>query len=176
MRCTMKLRIASVVLAASAVFSGWLYWGSDLKVEQVLTSKEWQSYMVTVITDDLQNEGSVGPLRKVTLTSNVKYLPNGNYVRVSVLKLYSNESSQEVVINISESGTWDVSDNYLLVTAKEFKDISSSQSKDFSDAQLKLITKVFKMDAQQSRRIDIVNDQTLLLTSLNHGSSVLFSN
>ena len=172
----MKLRIASVVLTASALFSAWLYWGSDLKVEQVLTSKEWQSYMVTVINDDLQDEGSVGPLRKVTLTSNVKYLPNGNYVRVSVLKLYSNGTSQDAVINISESGSWDVSDNYLLVKAKEFKDISSSQSKDFTDTQLKLITKVFKMDAQQSRRIDVVNDKTLLLTSLNHGSSVLFSN
>lgn len=172
----MKLRIASVALAASVIFSGWLYWGSDLKVEQVLTSKEWQSYMVTVINEELPDEGSVGPLRKVTLTSNVKYLPNGNYVRVSVLKLYSNGASQDAVINISESGSWDVSDNYLLITAKEFKDISSSQSKDFTDAQLKLITKVFKMDAQQSRRIDIVNDKTLLLTSLNHGSSVLFSN
>ncbi|EOV0103930.1 TPA: regulatory protein ToxS [Vibrio vulnificus] len=172
----MKLRIASGVLAASAIFSSWLYWGSDLKVEQVLTSKEWQSYMVTVINDELLSDGSVGPLRKATLTSNVKYLPNGNYVRVSALKLYSNESSQEVIINISESGSWDVNDNYLLVNAKEFKDISSSQSKDFTDAQLKLITKVFKMDAQQSRRIDIVNDKTLLLTSLNHGSSVLFTN
>lgn len=172
----MKLRIASVALAASVIFSGWLYWGSDLKVEQVLTSKEWQSYMVTVINEELPDEGSVGPLRKVTLTSNVKYLPNGNYVRVSVLKLFSNGTSEDAVISISESGVWDVSDNYLLVKAKEFKDISSSQSKDFTDAQLKLITKVFKMDAQQSRRIDIVNDKTLLLTSLNHGSSVLFSN
>lgn len=132
--------------------------------------------MVTVINEELPDEGSVGPLRKVTLTSNVKYLPNGNYVRVSVLKLFSNGTSEDAVISISESGVWDVSDNYLLVKAKEFKDISSSQSKDFTDAQLKLITKVFKMDAQQSRRIDIVNDKTLLLTSLNHGSSVLFSN
>lgn len=132
--------------------------------------------MVTVINEELPDEGSVGPLRKVTLTSNVKYLPNGNYVRVSVLKLFSNGTSEDAMINISESGVWDVSDNYLLVKAKEFKDISSSQSKDFTDAQLKLITKVFKMDAQQSRRIDIVNDKTLLLTSLNHGSSVLFSN
>ncbi|MGC9493312.1 regulatory protein ToxS, partial [Vibrio genomosp. F10] len=29
---------------------------------------------------------------------------------------------------------------------------------------------------RQSRRIDIVNKQTLLLTSLNHGSTVLFTN
>ncbi|TON53267.1 transcriptional regulator, partial [Vibrio parahaemolyticus] len=28
----------------------------------------------------------------------------------------------------------------------------------------------------QSRRIDVVNEKTLLLTSLNHGSTVLFRN
>ncbi|MFA0520485.1 regulatory protein ToxS, partial [Vibrio sp. 10N.222.55.E8] len=39
-----------------------------------------------------------------------------------------------------------------------------------------LITQVIKMDAEQSRRIDIVNPKALLLTSLNHGSTVLFSN
>ncbi|MCV5950136.1 transmembrane regulator ToxS, partial [Escherichia coli] len=51
-----------------------------------------------------------------------------------------------------------------------------SQSKDFSEAQLRLITQIFKLDAEQSRRIDVVNEKTLLLTSLNHGSSVLFKN
>ncbi|EPN8460351.1 regulatory protein ToxS [Vibrio cidicii] len=176
MRTRMKIKIASLLLVASSLFSAWLYWGSDLKVEQILAANEWQSNMVTVINDELNPDGSVGPLRKVTVTSNVKYLPNGNYIRVAMLKLFSHESSQEVTISISESGQWDVSDNYLLVTPKEFKDISSSKSQDFSEAQLKVITKVFKMDAQQSRRIDIVNEKTLLLTSLNHGSTVLFSN
>lgn len=80
------------------------------------------------------------------------------------------------MINISESGDWDVSDNYLLVSPTEFKDVSSTQSKDFTPQQLDLITQLFKMDSEQSRRIDIVNEKTLLLTSLNHGSTVLFSN
>ncbi|MDF4677568.1 transcriptional regulator, partial [Vibrio parahaemolyticus] len=33
----MKIKLASAVLAVSVLFSGWLYWGSALKVEQVLT-------------------------------------------------------------------------------------------------------------------------------------------
>ncbi len=160
----MKIKVASAVLAVSILFSGWLYWGSDLKVEQVLTSNEWQSTMVTVITDNLPDD-TVGPLRRVNVESNVKYLPNGDYIRVANIKLY-----------ISEKGRWEVSDNYLLVSPSEFKDISSSQSKDFSEAQLRLITQIFKLDAEQSRRIDVVNEKTLLLTSLNHGSTVLFRN
>ena len=131
--------------------------------------------MVTVITDSLQEE-SVGPLRKVDVTSNVKYLPNGSYIRVATVRLYANNAESENVINISETGEWDISDNYLLVSPIEFKDVSSAQSKDFTADQLKLITQIFKMDAQQSRRIDIVNEKTLLLTSLSHGSTVLFSN
>ncbi|EPV8285353.1 transmembrane regulator ToxS [Vibrio alginolyticus] len=171
----MKIKLASAVLAVSVLFSSWLYWGSDLKVEQLLTANEWQSTMVTVITDSLPDD-TVGPLRRVNVESNVKYLPNGDYIRVANIKLFAQGSTAESTINISEKGHWEVSDNYLLVSPSEFKDISSSQSKDFSEAQLRLITQIFKLDAEQSRRIDVVNEKTLLLTSLNHGSSVLFKN
>ena len=171
----MKIKLAIAVLAVSALFSSWLYWGSDLKVEQVLTSNEWQSTMVTVITDNLPDD-TVGPLRRVNVESNVKYLPNGDYIRVANIKLFAQGSSAESTINISERGRWEVSDNYLLVPPSEFKDISSSQSKDFTDEQLSLITQIFRLDAEQSRRIDVVNEKTLLLTSLNHGSTVLFRN
>ncbi len=171
----MKTKFASAVLAVSILFSGWLYWGSDLKIEQVLTSNEWQSEMVTLITDTLPNN-TVGPLRRVHVQSNVKYLPNGEYIRVSGIKLFAQGSTAESKISISEKGNWEVSDNYLLVSPYEFKDISSSQSKDFSAEQLRLITQVFRLDAEQSRRIDVVNGKTLLLTSLNHGSTVLFRN
>ena len=171
----MNQKLAIILLIVSALFSSWLYWGSDLKVEQTLTSNEWQSKMVTVIAEPLHEE-SVGPLRKVDVTSNVKYLPNNTYIRVSNVRLYPENGATESVINISETGEWDISDNYLLISPTEFKDVSSAQSKDFTPAQLALITQIFKMDAQQSRRIDIINEKTLLLTSLSHGSTVLFSN
>ncbi|MEF1283092.1 regulatory protein ToxS [Vibrio sp. M250220] len=171
----MNQKIAAGLLILSAVFSGWLYWGSDLKVEQVLTSNEWQSKMVTVIAAKIPDD-SVGPLRKANVVSNVKYLPNNTYIRVATVRLYGNDTENESIINISETGHWDISDNYLLVSPTEFKDVSSAQSKDFTEDQLSLITQLFKMDAQQSRRIDIVNDKTLLLTSLSHGSTVLFTN
>lgn len=88
----MKIKVASAVLAVSILFSGWLYWGSDLKVEQVLTSNEWQSTMVTVITDNLPDD-TVGPLRRVNVESNVKYLPNGDYIRVANIKLFAQGST-----------------------------------------------------------------------------------
>lgn len=32
-----------ILLLISIIGSGWFYWESDSKVEQLLTSKEWQS-------------------------------------------------------------------------------------------------------------------------------------
>ncbi|WP_260259112.1 regulatory protein ToxS [Vibrio intestinalis] len=171
----MNQKMALALLALSALFSSWIYWGSDIQVEKTITSKEWQSKMVTFINGDMQ-EDAVGPLRRVDVVSNVKYLPNGTYIRVATVRLYSSDKQSDGVINISETGDWEISDNYLLISPTQFKDVSSAQTKDFTPVQLKLITQIFKMDAQQSRRIDIVNEKTLLLTSLSHGSTVLFSN
>ncbi|MCL9782846.1 regulatory protein ToxS [Vibrio sp. S4M6] len=171
----MNKKIAAGLLGLSILFSGWLYWGSDLKVEQILTSQEWQSNMVTVIDTKLPEE-AIGPIKKGTLISNVKYLPNGTYIRSSVARLYAEENGKVVlanVINISEAGKWSISDDYLIVSPTEFKDVTSAETKEFTQKQLHLITQLIRMDAQQSRRIDVVNDKTLLLTSLGHGSTLL---
>lgn len=171
----MNRNIALVILGLSCLLSFWLYSNSGIQIERALTAKEWQSKMVTLIDDELP-ETPVGPLRRADVTSNVKYLPNGTYIRVSIIRLYADESESYTAINISESGDWQISDSYLLVSPLEFKDVSSSQKQDFTDEQLILIKQLFKLDSQQSRRIDIVNEKTLLLTSLSHGSTVLFSN
>ncbi len=168
-------RIAILTLVVSVVFSSWLYWGSNLKLEQEISSREWQSKTITVL-ENTDSHQSIGPLRKVDITSNVKYLPNGTYLRVSRIMLYTDEHNNQSIINMSETGNWDISDNYLLVSPTQFKNISQSQNAEFTQDELDLITKFFEMEAEQSRRIDIVNNNTLLLTSLNHGSTVLFSN
>ena len=173
--CNMKLKVSIILLILSAFGSGWLYWNTDAKIERLLTRYEWQSKMVTLISDNKQAD-SIGPLRSVEVSSNAKYLPNDTYLRMSVVRLYSAQTEPANVINISETGQWDINDNYLLVSPTEFKNVTSGQRQDFSEEQLELITQVIKMNAQQSRRIDIVTPKTLLLTSLIHGSSVLFSN
>jgi len=171
----MMRKVSIFLVIASAILSSWIYWGSDLKLVQEITSREWQSKMITVIRDNSEHN-PIGSLNRVDVTSNVKYLPNGTYIRVSTLTLYANGDSDQNIMNISETGKWEVSDNYLLISPKEFKNVSQSQIKDFTKGELELVTQLFKMDAQQSRRVDIVNDKTLLLTSLSHGSTVLFSN
>ncbi|ORT50411.1 membrane protein [Vibrio sp. qd031] len=171
----MNKRVALIILFASAIISSWIYWGSDVKVEQVLTSREWQTHLITHIHADL-SETELGQLSKVSINSNVKYLPTGQYLRVSRMELMNEESEQPTIIEISESGLWQLSDNYLLVDPQDFKDSSSVDNRQFTDKQLTLIKQIFVTDAEQSRRVDIISDNAILLTSLGHGSQVLVSN
>ncbi|OLQ69346.1 hypothetical protein BIT28_20410 [Photobacterium proteolyticum] len=163
---------AFIVLALSTSFSAWLYFSSDYKQEQLLMSREWQSMSVSRI-EAMQLE-QLGMLRRVEQSSHVVYLPNKTYSRITLLKLFS-ESEQPLTLHISESGKWDISGGYLLTEPLEFKDITSGQNKDFQSHHLAIVKQVFRMDAQQSRRIDIINKKSLLLTSLTYGSSILYS-
>ncbi|GAB3526147.1 regulatory protein ToxS [Photobacterium alginatilyticum] len=163
---------AFIVLALSTSFSAWLYFSSDYKQEQLLMSREWQSMSVSRI-EAMQLE-QLGMLRRVEQSSHVVYLPNKTYSRITLLKLFS-ESEQPLTLHISESGRWDISGGYLLTEPLEFKDITSGQNKDFQSHHLTIVKQVFRMDAQQSRRIDIINKKSLLLTSLTYGSSILYS-
>ncbi|MDG3088719.1 regulatory protein ToxS [Vibrio hannami] len=174
----MKQKLAFGILALSVAFSAWLYWGSDVKVEQVLSSREWQSTMQTYLSEDVQHETQdrMGPLAKVSVNSNSKYLPNGTYIRVSYVELFNDDWTETKALTISETGTWELSDDYLLVNPTEFKDISPPNDGVFTDAHVKAVKELFIIDAEQSRRIDVVNGRTILLTSLNHGSRILFSN
>lgn len=170
----MKTKLIYLALFVSVSFSLWRYWYCDLKVEQLLTAKEWQSNLVTVLSDKVL-EDSLGPLHKAAVESNVKYLPNGTYLRVSSVHLLTKNRDNQSIMTISETGSWSISDNYLLITPTEFKDISSAGINNFTQEQLDTITHHFKMDAQQSRRIDVINTKSLLLTSLSHDSTVLFT-
>ena len=162
------------LLLLSILGSAWFYWASDSKEEQLLTSKEWQS-MRTIRIDT--NYEDMGPLKRADIRSNVVYLPNKTYSKSSNLTLFSpsDDKQQPLTINVMETGNWDYSGDYLLIDPTEFKDVTSNDNKEFTGSQKELIMRVFRMDAQQSKRVDVLNDKTLLLTSLNYGSDILFS-
>ena len=163
---------AFMVLAVSVLFSTWLYFSSDYKLEQLLMSREWHTSSVSRI--ESQRLEDLGMLRRVEQTSHVVYLPNRTYSRITLLKLFS-QTEQPLTLHISESGKWEISGGYLLTEPVEFKDITSGQNEDFQQQHLSIIKQVFRMDAQQSRRIDILNEKSLLLTSLTYGSNILYS-
>jgi transmembrane regulatory protein ToxS len=131
--------------------------------------------MIHYISPEIQvkENNPIGILSKIDVTSNVKYLPNDTYLRVSRITMYERENKVSSVMNITEQGEWELSDNYLLINPKEFKETSTNNSVEFTAEQLNLVKKLFIMDAEQSRRVDVINPKAILLTSLNHGSRIL---
>ncbi|MDB1124550.1 regulatory protein ToxS [Vibrio algarum] len=171
-------KFALVILTVSVLFSCWLYLGADIKLEKELTSREWQSTMSHYISPEMQegDNNRISILSRIDVSSNVKYLPNGAYLRVSRLTMYERDNQVTSVMNISETGKWELSDDYLLIHPEEFKDTTTNTSVDFTEEHLDIIKTLFIMDAEQSRRVDVINAKAILLTSLNHGSRILSSN
>lgn len=171
----MNQKVALFILAISVAVTSWIYWESDVKIEQILVSREWQSstsaYLSPNISQNVANDSS--SLRKILATSNVKYLPNGTYLRESIVKIFGENDAVGSELSVSEVGQWELSADYLLINPTEFKDTATNKS---IDTEVDLIKQIFIMDAQQSRRIDIINSKAILLTSLNHGSRILWSN
>ncbi|HCH01679.1 MAG TPA: hypothetical protein DEV85_07295 [Vibrio sp.] len=162
----------SIIALVVALIGSWNYWQGDIKLKQGLTSREWQSTTIAYMNFWDQK---IQHLDKASISSTVKYLPNQTYIKNSTLIFTSKDIEKPVEIIISESGNWELSDHYLIVDASEFKDISTTPITQITPEQVEKLKTLFKINAQQSRKIDVVNDRTLLLTSLAHGSTVLFS-
>ncbi|OEF24003.1 regulatory protein ToxS [Vibrio rumoiensis] len=165
-------KILSIIALIITVIGVWLFWNGDSKVKQLLTSREWQSTTIAYMTFWDQK---ISTLDKAVITSTIKYLPNNTYLKISTLVFSSKNITAPIEINISESGGWELSDHYLVVTSDQFKDISTKPVTEISPAQVDELKKLFKISSQQSRRVDVVNEKTLLLTSLGHGSTILSS-
>lgn len=162
----------SIIALAVALIGSWNYWQGDIKLKQELTSREWQSTTIAYMNFWDQK---IQHLDKASISSTVKYLPNQTYIKNSTLIFTSKDIEKPVEIVISESGNWELSDHYLIVDASEFKDISTTPITQITPAQVEKLKTLFKINAQQSRKIDVINNRTLLLTSLANGSTILFS-
>ena len=174
----MNIKIANIVLAISVLLSSWLYWGTDVKIEQVLTSREWSSNMVFIKPKgSLETIPELEAIGKIQGLSTIKYLPNGSYIKVSTMSFFDFNNDMLMDMELSESGTWELSDNYLLVHPGEIMDTTPRNTRAaFSEEQLAIIKELYMLDAQESRRIDIINKNSILLSSLDHGSIILSSN
>lgn len=164
-------KTVSIVIFIAAIIGSFLYWNGDGKIKQKLLSQEWHSTTIAYMS---LWEHDASSLDKAVITSTVKYLPNHTYLKNSTLVFSSQNIKEPVEITIAEAGQWDLSDNYLIVEPTEFKDISTKPITQISAEHADTLKKLFKISSQQSRKIDVIDDRTLLLTSLGHGSTLLY--
>ncbi|SEG56905.1 regulatory protein ToxS [Vibrio hangzhouensis] len=171
----MKILLTLIILTLSAVYSWWLYDRSDLNIERVLTSTEWQTNIQGLVIPHYIMVAEPMSLRDLNVKSQVRYLPNGTYLQ-ELTVIWSNLHTGSIShLKISEYGTWTFNDSYLMKSTSKFRETSVSQTELFNAEHVELIKKLLKLEAQKSRRIDVINRKTLLLTTLNQETSLLFS-
>ncbi|MFV0575588.1 MAG: regulatory protein ToxS [Vibrio sp.] len=167
----MKILLSICALIVSLIGS-WFFWHGDFKLQHHLISKEWKSTSVAYM--NLWDQ-KVSDFDKAVIYSTMKYLPNHTYIKNSTLVFSSPDFKKPVEINIAESGNWDLSDHYLLVGPMQFKDITTTPITQITPAQAEELKTLFKVNSQQSRKIDVIDKNTLLVTSLGHGSTVMYA-
>ncbi|MDA9556276.1 regulatory protein ToxS [Vibrio sp.] len=165
-------KLAILALAVSAGLSGWMHWGTDVQLSKLLSSSEWQSKTVTTNVVMNAQEDTI-PFLQIEQSSNIMYLDSGNYVRQTRLNLITENPEDVNYIDISEEGIWSVTDNYLLLQPNKFESIETINQEKFSEDKIALILQTYKQDSQSSRKIEVINESSILASNLNQGSSVL---
>lgn len=161
------------LLLVSIIASAWVFLGEDMRTSSLLLSKEWKSRTINHIEESDYRD--VAGLTETEQQSNMVFLPDNTYSRDTQIVLKNEVENIQVVMSISESGEWEVSGGYLKLKLGSIKDVTTGDTEEFSEQDLTLVRTFYRLGAEKVRRIDVLNDGSLLLTSLNHGSLVLYS-
>lgn len=171
-----KYILLGVILLLAMGFNRYQH--SDFRTEKILTSNKWHSMTEVYISPKTvqQNNFKLGPVSKMDLNSNIKYLTNKTYIRESYIKLYNHDNEELAEINIADLGKWSSKDGYIFAEPQEYIDISSEEQKGLSKEEIEVFKKLFEMETRQIRHLDKVNRNTILLTGIDNSSRVLFAN
>ncbi|WED25005.1 regulatory protein ToxS [Vibrio sp. JC009] len=137
----------------------------------MLTSKEWKHSAVIMFPSNMNTEpdNTYLPIGQIHIHSTARYLSNGTYVKSSALDLYLHQEREigrpDSIIRISESGTWQLIDNYLFIHQTEIQELPVMKDSVLSTIQTQEIKERYVIEGQQSKRIDILSENSLLITS-----------
>ncbi|WP_407330890.1 regulatory protein ToxS [Enterovibrio sp. 27052020O] len=162
-----------VLLLISIVASGWVYLGEDFRTANLLLSKHWNSKTINYIEESAYR--NVTGLTNTEQQSSMVFLPDRTYSRDTKIILKNETDNIQVVMSVTESGEWEVSGGYLKLKLGKIKDVTTGDTTELSEEDLALVRTFYRLGAEKVRRIDVLSDGSLLLTSLNHGSMVLYS-
>nr|WP_086937510.1 regulatory protein ToxS [Thaumasiovibrio occultus] len=164
-----------LLLIASLGASAWYYLDSDHRIERMLSQNKWQSAEASNIElkAGFMPLGPLEGLNRLEQTTQMVFMPNRSFSRFTHLILQREDDSVPLQVHISETGHWEVSGGYLQMEISDFSDVVSSHTDTFSDEELAFIRQYYLIDSKQSRRVDVLSPQTILLTSLNNGSRIM---
>ncbi|TCS40202.1 regulatory protein ToxS [Reinekea marinisedimentorum] len=170
------------VLAASLIACAVIYVVPLYRLQNAITASEWKSKSVIVFSELNIQQGAedVPPLSKVEVFSNTRYLRDGVFIKVTHINVFKNgndaASEPPVSVEFTESGQWEMHGNYLFLTDTEITNVPTNRSLGVSKEQINELRDRLLTTEQQSSRVEIINERSILLTSLNQDSLLLHAN
>ncbi|GAA5644848.1 regulatory protein ToxS [Vibrio proteolyticus] len=169
----MKKKYVWISVACSVLLSLLIFVIGRSDLHRTLTAREWEMTLTTLIPP-LERELVVGPIRQIDIHASIKFLSDGTYTRMTQLLILTQRSKNRDALQISDTGTWSSRDNYIMTAAKEYH-VTSSVPEVLSSSQMDLIAEFYRIENQQSWKVQAINERTLLLTNHNFGSNVIFA-
>lgn len=178
----MSKKILISLLAVSIIACVFVYLTPGYKLRRALTAGEWKGASVLLFSaeNSLGLSEDEAPLEKVEVYTNTRYLPDGMFVKVTHLNIFRREGSAGAQppskVEFTESGQWELHRNYLLLKDTEISNVPTEKSLDLTHDQVSDLRERLLMTEQQSSRVEIINEHSLLLTGLNQNSQLLHAN
>lgn len=169
----MKYKFVFSIAVCSLVLSGFFWESKNHRVENIMIERDWEMKVVTIIPPKYQ-ERAFGDVNQISINAELSFSADGTYQRLTRMQLQSHLSSEQSDLLITDSGIWKVKGGYLLMSPIDFQ--SGEPTNEASTrSQTEVIKQFYRMETQQSREIQFVNERTLLLSGIGLSSIVLTS-
>ncbi|UJF18773.1 regulatory protein ToxS [Vibrio sp. SS-MA-C1-2] len=162
-----------ILLLISIVGSFTIYHADDQRIENLLLNHGWSLKSKLILPPN--DVKKLPHIDSMSANTSYLFLNNHLYSKLTILYLTDN-NGQQIRINISENGRWRVNDGFLVFTDTKESHITSGNEDILSEDQINFVLTVIKTVTQQAKKVDIVDDQAILLTNLTFGSQILYIN
>lgn len=177
----MKVRALAVYVFVTLAVGVYAYMASNNNLDSLIVSQEWHSHSVVLFPERSERTlpGDDEPLDRIKINSKTKYLDNGQFINTTRIDVFKKQVEKNgrpsSTVEFSESGTWQINNNYLLISNTEVENVPTKKSLSLTDEQVNDLRNRVVMSSKQNWRIDMLNEQSLLLTSLSNDSQLLTS-
>ena len=167
-----KFLIFWVVSVLAIIFAIFHY--SDKFDQSILTSKTWHSNMNFMVPSEFYDQASLGldKLYTTSVLSDFKYLKDNSYIQNSLIEAYDENHNIIFTIEISNVGRWKYDERYLFLEAGDIHDVSSISENYIQHESVEQLKELFIIDMLQVRKIDMIDKNTMLMTSVDNASKL----
>ncbi|WP_413282716.1 regulatory protein ToxS [Vibrio sp. MA40-2] len=173
----MKNKFFMFWLVAIIMIAFAMFYHKNQFEHSILTSATWHSNMKFMVPNEYYDQASMGldKLYTTSIMSNFKYLEDKSYIQNSFIEAYGEENNILFTIEISNIGHWRYDDAYLFLEAGDIHDVSSISGNYTDHTNVEKLKELFLIDMLQVRKIDMIDKNTMLMTSVDNTSKLWFS-